>query len=114
MRAPTVYIPSFDETQVPILNNILEKIYHVLNNLEFGNTTSNENIWCSMIVVNTPAGADTAFYQAHALKKVPIGVIPIWKDKAADFYAVAGSAHTSTYVYLKCSAASCSAVLLII
>ena len=114
MRIAAGYIPSFDESQLPILNTLLFRIVQALNNIEFGNGVSNENVWCDFQTVTTPGTSGTPFYQAHNLTRKPIGVIPIWQNNAGIFYAVSGSAHTASDIYLQCSTASCSAVLLII
>lgn len=117
MKIPAgMYLTEFSEETIPYFNSMLQRIVFAINSIEFGTVTyGGENIFCSFVVVVSPATPDEAFTLAHTLNKIPVGIIPIWKNKAGDFYyADATSAWTADNIYLKCSTASCSAVLILI
>ena len=98
------------------LNNIIMRLTHAINSIEFGNTTSNENVWCDFITVDQSAGANVTCSAAHGLNRKPTGTIVVWQNKAAILYKPTNttSADTSTQVFFTFNTASTSAVLLLI
>ncbi len=121
MRIPISSIPEFTEEAIPILNNILSKMCHAINNIEFGTVSSSasENIWCSIIVIDTndwPGESNVPMSAFHGLNRIPIGRISIWQDKSAVFYNETdpSSADTSNIIFYRCNTAATSAVLLLI
>lgn len=98
------------------LNNIITRITHAINSVEFGNLSGgNENIWCTILTAGM-GGANEVCSAAHGLKRIPTGTIVLWQDKAAVLYkpTAAESADTSTAIYYTFNTASTSAVLLLI
>ena len=98
------------------LNNIIMRLTHAVNSIEFGNTTSNENIWCDFITVDQSAASAVVCSAAHGLNRKPTGTIVVWQNKAAVLYKPTSptSADTSTQVFFQFDTASTSAVLLLI
>jgi hypothetical protein len=115
MKLSVYQVPSLSAESLPILNNILTRLTHALNSIEFGTLANNENIWCDFIVVDGGT-ANEACSSAHTLNRTPLGTIVIWQNKAATLYKPTEtiSADTSTEVFYKFDTAATSAVLLLI
>ena len=115
MKLSVYQLPSLSAEDLPVLNNILSRIIHAINNIDFGDGQSQENVWCTFVVVDGP-GANVVASAAHSLKRKPIGTIVVWADKATSLYkpTATASADTDTAVYYKFDTASVSAVLLLI
>lgn len=98
------------------LNNIIMRLTHAVNTIEFGNLSSgNENVWCAIITAGM-GSANEACSASHTLRRIPTGTIVLWQDKAAVLYkpTEAASADTTTVIYYKFDTAATSAVLLLI
>lgn len=117
MRVPQYRLQSLtDQNALNVLNNIIRQITFAVNSIEFGSVESSaENISCEFIVTDGTLGADKAASASHGLRRVPVGTICIWQDKAGIFYKPtdATSADTETAVFYICNTAATSAVLLV-
>lgn len=117
MKLAVPAMVSLEKDQVTFLNEILTRLTHAINNIEFGTVASSglENIWCTFITTPGDNAADKAVSASHALTRKPMGTVVVWADKAANLYkpTEAASADTSTAVFYKFDTASTSAVLLL-
>lgn len=106
---------SLSADQLPNLNNIISKMIHALHNLEFGKPGETENIWCTFVVVDGGL-ANECCSSSHSLRRIPVGTLVVWQDKAAVLYkpTESASADTNTAVFYKFDTTSTSAVLLLI
>ena len=99
------------------LNETLKSIITAINgNLSFGIRTKGAragNFLGQYVEVTTP-GANTEFQVDHDLGRVPIGVIPLWQNKAGSFYTERRDGWGETRVFLKCSVATLEVGLLLI
>ena len=99
------------ETQVPVLQTQLDKMFQALQGrISFGTGDTgqrNGNIAGEWLQFTT-AVANAEVTVAHGLGSIPLGRIVIWQDKAGSLYQgpSTGTAWTSTNVYFKCDVAS--------
>jgi hypothetical protein len=115
MKLSVLQMPGLSASDLPTLNNILSKITHAINNVDFGaisahEASASENIWCTMLAVTAVSG-NVPYSAAHHLSRKPQGTIVIWQDQAANLYKPtdATSADTSTQVFYTFSASGTSA-----
>lgn len=114
MKTPIYQLPGLSADQLPYLNNIISKISHSINNVEFGTTEAPENIWCTFLPIDGGV-ANEICSASHGLKKKPAGTLVVWQDRAAImFKPSAGSADTDETIYFAFNTDSVSAVLLLI
>ena len=120
MKLPVYQMTSLSADQLPLLNNIITRITHAINSIEFGNiagaTSNTENIWCTFVVTPGTNLVNEVCSASHLLRRKPVGTIVLWQDKAAILYKPtdATSADTSTAVFYKFNTAGTSAILLLI
>lgn len=99
------------------LNNTLAAIVYAINGgLTFGTRRQGAragNFFAQYIETVTPA-ANTEFQVDHDLKRVALGVIPVWQDKAGSIYTSRRDGWGDSRVFLKGSAATMTVGLLVI
>jgi len=115
MKIPVSQIVGLSANDIPLLNSIVSKLTNAVNNIEFGNLDSNENIWCTFIVVEACC-ADECASATHSLRRKPLGTIVVWQDAAASLYKPTDvvSADTSNAIFYTFDTDVPSAVLLLI
>lgn len=98
----------FDEDMLRVLNqamtnlaNIFEHSVNVVDNLD-----------CQIISYTSNVSANTEDTVSHTLKRVPVGFFVVNLNKSATLYD-GGTAWTSTAVYLKSSASSTTAKIIV-
>jgi hypothetical protein len=110
MKLPVYQMSSLSADQLPNLNNIITRLTHAINSIEFGDTSSNENVWCEFVTVNAVSAANAVCSAAHTLNRVPAGTIVVWQDTPANMYkpTAVASADTSTAVFFAFNASGTS------
>lgn len=124
MKAPrTVGNPETDASR----RMFAEQVGRVLGgNISFGATTGNTdrdiNMDCFKATGTTPVGPNTEFSVSHNLKRIPIGYLIGFLDRAGDLYQgpTTGTAWTAATasalgnIFIKCSVASANFFIIII
>lgn len=110
-RIPLRRLYKFDEQGLKVINEFIKDVATSLDSqLDFGDGTNPENLYVSWVTVEFGA-AGTEASASHTLNRTPVGVIPVWKDRAGDVYI--SSAATSADIYLKSDTDTLSAKLII-
>jgi len=110
-----VMIQQDRETARPFDKALARALVDTNNNLDSilnGGITFEDNMDCKVIDYTSNGVADTEDTVAHGLGKVPTGYIVASVDKAGIVYK-SGTAHTSTNLFLKCSAATTAVKLIV-
>jgi len=112
MKLAVYQLPSLSASDLPTLNNILTRLTHAINNIDFGDGTNQENVWCDFVTVDAVSAENTVCSASHSLTRKPIGTIVVWQDTPANMYKPtdATSADTSTEVFYAFDASGTSTV----
>lgn len=92
------------------LNEILRTLGVAINTVEFGTTSTVENVYCDFLTVQFGV-AGTELTAAHGLNKIPSVIIGQKLDRAGTIYFSSNA--TSANIYLKSDATNMSGVLII-
>ena len=98
----------FEKSLEVELQNYVKDLANLLN----GGVKFSDNFNANLITVSDTGVADTTFVVTHNLKRVPIGYMPFYLNKAGVVYD-AGTPWTASAIYLKCNVASTLVKLLI-
>jgi flagellar hook-associated protein FlgK len=101
-------IRKFDEDLLKLLDQLVSN----LSNIFSQGVSLTENVDGQIVSFTTNGAANTEDTVAHTLKRIPSGFIVVSADKAASMYA-SGTSWTATSIYVKTSAASVAAKILI-
>lgn len=100
MKLSVYQLPSLSASDLPVLNSILTRITHAINNIDFGSmsaheNSASENIWCTMVAVTAVSGS-IPYSASHHLGRKPVGTIVIWQDTPANLYKPTATASADT------------------
>lgn len=91
---------------IQMLKQVFVNFMLVLNgHIGFGDGTNRDNIDGNWINVTTPVAPNTDFTVNHNLQRIPVGYIPMEKDRAVDIYTGSVAA-TTTQLTLRATVAS--------
>lgn len=109
---PKLLLPSprdaHDRQMQEGLLSFFSKLVDMLN----GGLRFSDNQDAETISYTTNAVANTEDTVAHTLKRVPVGAILVYTDKAVSLYA-GGTAWTASNIYLKANVASAAVKILV-
>lgn len=95
-----------------LVQSLLSFIFDLANVIN-GGLKFSDNFNCQIVSVTDTGLADAEFAVGHGLKRVPTGFIVINNNKAGVVYD-SGTAWTTTYIYLKCSALNATIKIILI
>lgn len=98
----------FDEDLLKVLNQAMTNLANIFEH----SVNIVDNLDCQILTYTSNGVANTEDTVAHTLKRVPTGFIVVNLDKSASIYS-GGTAWTSTAVYLKSSAATTVAKIIV-
>lgn len=111
-QLPRIQFPEprsdYDRNLQDGLSSFLSKLIDIIN----GGIRISDNVNAQTKSYVTNGSANTEDEVAHTLKRVPVGFFLVKSDKAASLYD-SGTAWTATKIYLKASAATVAATIVI-
>ena len=108
----------FDQAAILRVNNLLVQLFRRFNGfISFGGANQGakagnlDGQW--IVIAATPSVADTEFALPHGLDHTPVFVFSLL-DRAGTIYSSQYSSWSPTQIFLKCTAASSAAVILVV